>query len=60
MDLEKQDGIIRPILCGEIWCRCVASLSVNTTSIRNETATFFTSTCGNFIQTVGIRDCASY
>jgi hypothetical protein len=26
MELQKQDGDIRPILCGEIWRRCFASL----------------------------------
>ncbi len=60
MVLEKQDGGIRPILCGEIWCRCFASLAVNTTPILNEVAKFFTSTYDNFIQTAGIRDDASY
>ena len=60
MALEKQDGGIRPILCGEIWRRCFASLAVNATPIRNEAAKFFTSTYDNFIQTAGIRDGASY
>jgi hypothetical protein len=27
--LQKQDGDIRPILCGEVWRRCFASLSFN-------------------------------
>jgi selenocysteine lyase/cysteine desulfurase len=34
MALQKQDGGMRPILCGEIWRRCFASLTVNTTPIR--------------------------
>jgi hypothetical protein len=58
MTLEKQDGDIRPhsILCGEIWFRYFASLVVNATPIRNESAKFFTSRYDNFIQTAGIRD----
>ena len=59
MALEKQDGGIRPILCGEIWRRCFASLAVTATPIRNEAAKLFTSTYDNFIQTAGIRDGAS-
>ena len=57
MALQKQDGGIRPILCGEIWRRCFASLVVNATPVRNEEATLFTSTYDNFIQTAGIRWC---
>jgi hypothetical protein len=60
MALQKQDGGIRPILCGEIWRRCFASLAVNATPVRNEAATLFTSTYDNFIQTAGIRDGASH
>jgi hypothetical protein len=60
MTLEKQDGDIRPILCGEIWCRCFSSLTVNTTPIRYEESKLFTFTYDNFIQTVGIRDGASH
>jgi hypothetical protein len=56
MVLQKQDGGIRPILCGEIWRRCFASLAVNSTPVRNEAAGLFTSTYDNFIQTAGIRD----
>ena len=36
MDLQKQDGDTRPILCREVWRRCFASLTVNTTPIHNE------------------------
>ena len=54
MAVEKQDGGIRPMLCGEIWRSCLASLVVNATPIRNEAAKLFTSTCDNFIQTAGI------
>ncbi len=61
MALQKQDGGIRPILCGKIWCRCFASLAVTATpvGVRNEAAELFTSTY-NFIQTSGIRDGASH
>jgi hypothetical protein len=60
MALQKQDGSIRPILCGEIWRRCFASLAVNATPVRKEAVKFFTSTYDNFIQTAGIRDGASH
>ena len=60
MALQKQDGGIRPILCGEIWRRCFASLAVNSAPVRNEAAKIFTSTYDNFIQTAGIRDGASH
>jgi hypothetical protein len=60
MALQKQDGGIRPILCGEIWRRCFASLAVNATPVRNEAAKLFTSTYDNFIQTAGIRDGVSH
>jgi hypothetical protein len=50
------------ILCGEIWCRCFASLAVNATPIRNEAAKLFTSTYDNFIDNfiAGIQDGASH
>ena len=50
MALQKPDGGIRPILCGEVWRRCFASLAVNATPIRNEAAKLFTSSYDNFIQ----------
>ena len=59
MTLQKQDGGIHPILCGEIWRRCFASLAVNATPVCNEAAKLLTST-HNFIQTAGIRDVASH
>jgi hypothetical protein len=59
MALQKQDGGILPILCGEIWRRCFATLAVIATPVRNEAAKLFTSTYDNFIQTAGIRDGAS-
>jgi hypothetical protein len=60
MALQKPDGGIRPILCGEVWRHCFASLPVNATPIHNETAKLFTSSYDNFIQTAGIRDGASH
>jgi hypothetical protein len=60
MALQKQDGGIRPILCGEIWRRCFASPAVNATPVRNEEAKLFPSTSDHFIQTAGIRDGASH
>jgi hypothetical protein len=60
MALQKPDGDIRPILCGEVWRRCFASLKVNATPIRNEAAMLFTSSYDNFIQTAGIRDGAKW
>ena len=60
MTLQKQDGDIRPILCGEVWRRCFSRLTVNATPIRNEAAKLFTSSYDNFIQTAGIRDGASH
>jgi hypothetical protein len=35
MVLQKQDGGIRPILCGEVWRPCVESLVVNVTPVRD-------------------------
>ena len=60
MVLQKQDGSIRPILCGEVWRRCFVRLTVNATPIRNEAAKLFTSSYDNFIQTAGIRDGTSH
>ncbi len=57
MVLQKPDGDIRPILCGEVWRR---SLTVNTTPIHNEEVKLFTSSYDNFIQTAGIRDGVSH
>jgi hypothetical protein len=60
MSLQKPDGGIRPILCGEVWSRCFASLTVNARPIHNEEAKLFTSSYDNFIQTAGIRDGTSH
>ena len=56
MALQKKDGGIRPILCGETCRRCFTSLAVNATPVQNEAAKIFTSTYDNFIKTTGIRD----
>jgi hypothetical protein len=60
MTLQKPDGGIHPILCGEVWRRCFTSLAVNATPIHKEEAKLFTSTYDNFIQTAGIKDGASH
>ncbi len=60
MVLQKPDGGIRPILCGEVWRSCFGNLVVNVTSIRNEVSKLFTSSYDNFIQTAGIRDGVSH
>ena len=59
MALQKQDGGIRPILCGETWRRSFASLAVHATPVRSDAAKLFTSTY-NFIQIAGMRDGASH
>jgi hypothetical protein len=41
MALQKPDGGIRPILCGEVWRCCFTSLEVNVTPIRNEETKLF-------------------
>jgi hypothetical protein len=60
MALQKPDGGIRPILCGEVWRRYYTILVVNATPIRQEAAMLFTSTYDNFLQTAGIKDGASH
>jgi hypothetical protein len=60
LTLQKPDGGIRPILCGEVWRRCFASLTVNTTPIHNEEVKLFTSSYDNFVQIEGIRDGPSH
>jgi hypothetical protein len=60
MALQKPDGDIRPILCGEVWRRCFANLTFNTTPIHNESAKLCTSSYDNFIQTAVIRDGVSH
>jgi len=55
MALQKPYGGIHPILCGEVWRRCFASLAVNATPIHTEATKLFTSSYDNFIQTAGIK-----
>jgi hypothetical protein len=54
----KDGGGIRPIICGERWRRCVASLAAN--AVRGPISRTFTSTFENFLQTAGLQDCASH
>jgi hypothetical protein len=61
MALQKQDGGLGRILCGEIWRRCFASLAV--TMMRRLSAMRRLSLLllmDNFIQAAGIRDGASH
>ncbi len=51
-------GGIRPILCGDAWRRCFASLAANAT--QGSVANIFTSTYDNFIQFAGLKDGASH
>jgi hypothetical protein len=41
MALQKQDGGLGRILCGEIWRRCFASLAVTSTPVRNAAGKLF-------------------
>jgi hypothetical protein len=50
MDLQKQDGDIRPILCEEIWRRCFSSLAVNAMPVRNEEVNLLTSTYDHIVR----------
>ncbi len=60
MDLQKQDGGIRPIPYGEIWFLFFASLSINETPVHSELSKIFTSNCDTFLQTTSIRDDVSH
>ena len=51
--LQDAGGGLRPILCGESWRRCFASLAAH--SVRGPVSHIFTSTYNNFIQTDGIK-----
>ena len=55
---ESVGGGIRPILCGDAWRRCFASLAANAT--QGSVANIFTSTYDNFIQFAGLKDGASH
>ena len=56
--LQKPGGGLRPILCGESWRRCFASLAAH--AVRAPVSNIFTSTYNNFMQTAGLRDGASH
>ena len=51
-------GGLRPILCGESWRRCFASLAAH--AVRGPVSNIFTSTYENFLQTAGLKDGASH
>ena len=50
----KDRGVVRPIICGESWRRCFASLAAN--AVRGPISRFFTSTYEFFLQTAGLQD----
>ena len=54
----KDGGDVRPIICGESWRRCFASLAAN--AVRGHISRIFTSTYENFLQTAGLQDGASH
>ncbi len=54
----KDGGGIRPIICGESWRRCFASLAAN--AVWGPISHIFTSTYENFLQTAGLQDGASH
>ncbi len=54
----KDGGGIRPIICGESWRRCFASLAAN--AVRGPISHIFESTYENFLQTAGLQDGASH
>jgi hypothetical protein len=54
----KDGGGVRPIICGENWRRCFASLAAN--AVRGPISRIFTSAYENFLQTAGLQDGASH
>jgi hypothetical protein len=50
----KDGGGICPIICGESWRRCFASLAANT--VRGPISRIFTSTYEKFLQPAGLQD----
>jgi hypothetical protein len=54
----KDGGGIRPIICGESWRRCFASLAAN--AVRGPISRIFTSTYEYLLQTAGLQDGASH
>ena len=54
----KANGCLRPLVCGDAWRRCIASLIAQ--FLKLDAAHFFTSTFPNFIQCAGgLRDGAT-
>ena len=56
--LAKDSGGIRPIICGESWRRCFASLAAN--DVRGPISRIFTSPYDQKLQTAGLQDGASH
>jgi hypothetical protein len=54
---SKDGGGVRPIICGESWRRCFASLAAN--AVWGPISRIFTSTYENFIQAAGLQDIVS-
>ena len=54
----KDGGGIRPVICGESWRLCFASLAAN--AIRGPISRIFTSTYEKFLQTADFQDGASH
>jgi hypothetical protein len=54
----KDGGGIRPIICGEGWRRCFASLAAS--AVRGPISCIFTSTYEKSLQTAGLQDGASH
>ena len=54
----KDGGGIRPIICGESWRRCFASLAAN--AVRGPISRIFTYTYEKNLQTAGLQDGASH
>ena len=50
----KDGGGIRPIICGESWRRCFASLAAD--AVRGPISRIFTSTYEKILQTAGLQD----
>ena len=56
--LQKLDGGLRPILCGDMWRRCLASLAAQ--ACRKPLARQYLTSFDNFIQCAGIKDGPSH
>ena len=56
--LQRLDGGLRPILCGDLWRRCLASLAAQ--ACRKPLARQYLTSFDNFIQCAGIKDGPSH